>query len=475
MTDRTVERYIQRRSKTGKYRARVPDGHGKRTVCKWRDTLSEAQADRQELLDQRQLQGAVEDAAEPEQQRGSSFEVTGNTATARSVGLIHTLPGLLEACEADLDTWEVLKWRVRPYPGWAKHERSDFKWEQGAIVEGYSRKSGIEVVQLYSMSADFVRKEPLFVFPAVQPIETAATYKEPPPARTEGVGTALVWGDPQIGYAKDTRTAQLDPFHSREALDILVQIAAYLQPDRIDGLGDTLDLTEWSDRFTRKPEFRQTTQPAILEAHWWLAQLREAVPLAHIRLYEGNHEARIERALNNNLQAALGLKAADEIGLPPPLHPQRLLGLDALQVQWIGDYPDGCDWLNDNIQLSHGDIAVTETARRIANRSMFCQVYGHTHRCEVFGRVIDTRHGHQVVQAVNPGCMCRTDYVVPGHKRGQNWQQGIAVIRYEMSAATRPEIMLVGIENGRALYDGHVFEARDRVADIATDIPHWNW
>jgi len=88
-------------------------------------------------------------------------------------------------------------------------------------------------------------------------------------------------------------------------------------------------------------------------------------------------------------------------------------------------------------------------------------VFGHTHRCEVFGRVIDGRHGQTVVQAVNPGCMCRTDYVVPGHKRGQNWQTGLAVIRYEVDGSARPEIVLIGIENGRALFDGQVFEASE--------------
>lgn len=477
MGDRKVERYIQYRSSSKRYRARVPDGHGKRLIGSWRETLGEARVDREQLLTEKLARETLE-SAEPEQPNtteGARFEVDGNTATARSVGLIHTLPKLLETCEVDTAVWEVLKWGVKPYPGWAKHERADIKWKNGAIVDGYVRKSGIEVVQLYSMHATFVRKEPIFLFPTVQPIETTATYKEPPPARTDGIGTALVWCDSQIGYAKDARTAHLEPFHSRQALDILVQIAHYLQPDRIDGLGDTLDLAEWSDRFTRRPEFYQTTQPALLEAHWWLAQLREAVPLAHIRLYEGNHEARIERALNNSLQAALDLRPADEIELPPPLHPRRLLGLDALQIEWIGDYPDGCDWLNDHIQLSHGNIAVAETARRIVNRSMFCQVYGHTHRREVFGKVIDARHGQAVVQAVNPGCMCRTDYVVPGHKRGQNWHKGLAIIRFEANGPALPEVVLVGIENGRALYDGCVFEARDRVQDIATDIPQWNW
>ncbi len=50
------------------------------------------------------------------------------------------------------------------------------------------------------------------------------------------------------------------PYHNEAVLKIILDIAARLQPDRMDIIGDILDLAEWSDKYLRSPEMMETTQ-----------------------------------------------------------------------------------------------------------------------------------------------------------------------------------------------------------------------
>ena len=63
----------------------------------------------------------------------------------------------------------------------------------------------------------------------------------------------VVLADPQIGFRKNHNTNELVPFHDRGVLDVALQITWQINPDTVVINGDWLDMSEWSDKFTREP------------------------------------------------------------------------------------------------------------------------------------------------------------------------------------------------------------------------------
>jgi len=406
--------------------------------------------------------GAEAEAPEP---GSAKFHVEGNIATAQATGLVHTLPELIEATNADMDVWKVLRWEAKPYAGWAKKERAHITWLGGAIDSGYVKKDGIEVVQLWSMHAIFVRRKPVPVFPVVQPIQCDVQYASPTPPDPTGVARSVILADPHFWFRREGR--DLVPLHDPRALDIVLQIVDMVQPDRVDVLGDLLDMSDWTDRFTHNPNYSRQLQPTLLAAHGWLRAIRERVPHAEIRLFEGNHEKRMRTAITKHLPAALGIRSVDEIelDLPPSLSVQRLLALYKLQIEWVPDYPDGEAPLNDRIWLSHGESVSSVpggTARKMMDGATVTRVFGHVHRRELTAQTYWVPHRYEV-ESVCIGCLCHLDGRVEGSRKKQNWQQGLAVIEYEPVGQGDYDIDLIRInyETGTALWNGQTFVGKE--------------
>jgi len=400
----------------------------------------------------------------PEKPDGEQLEIehTTNQITASSKSpRIKTLDQLLEACEADLDVWTV------------DHHILN-KWEVGAKDD----EGRIVVEPLFQVKAWMVRQEPIPMFPIVQPIEIETTFSIPAPSPTPGPRRTLIFADPHFGFHKDHRNGKLDPFHSRSALDVICQIAQYVQPDSIEVLGDLLDLPDWSDRFLKSPELKLCTQPAVLEGHWWLARLRRLCPNALIRAYEGNHDKRMPDAMIKHLEAAYELRAADEINLPPALSVPKLLALHQLGIEWIGDYPRGRVWLNDSLGLEHGDIVNQnpgDTAKNVARKNDTSTIVAHVHRQEIATRTRHTANGTEYIIGGCVACSCRIDGSVPGCNGRQQWQNGCYVLDYDDSGAP-PAITSIWIADGHAIYDQHHFTAREQcTADLWASYPDWNW
>jgi hypothetical protein len=405
------------------------------------------------------------------------FIEEGNTARARSISTrIKTLDQLIEACDVDLDVWQVgSKWGAKAWEGYAKRERTSLQYVDGRAT-GTIDRGGIETETLWSVWADFVRINPVPIFPTIQPITCNLEFEQPPKPRRDGVLRSLVWADSQIGFRKNIHNAKLEPFHDRRALDIVVQLIAAIQPDRIDGLGDAGDFCMWTDKYARDPEFFFTTRPALCELHWWLAQMRMAAPSIPIALHQGNHEKRVDDYVAVHLKEAHEMRAVDELHLPPSLSVQRLLALHKLGIEWIGDYPDDEDWLNEGVCLSHGDTARApgNTAKAVVSEADYVQVIGHVHRSEMVIRTIHTREGNKAVFCYCVPCLCHVDGRVPGSNKRDQWQQGVSVIEYEAEGRGRT-ITTIPIENGRAIWNGQIFEGRDRTEEIRTAFPEWNW
>jgi len=453
-----LPKYIQQRG--NRYRIVFPAGLFEHRYHSTHDSLAEAVAVRDAALLEIGVEPPDDDAHE--QPNTAEFAGAGNYADASSTGdQIGTLAQLIEACDVDLDVWRVRDWSVKAWDGYAKKERADITWRGGAIDEGYVKKLGIETKTLYSVHASFIRRELVAVQPTIQPIVCPVTFEPPAGPGDADLVRTLVLADPHFWFRQWRGVQQ--PIHDTRALDIALQIADEAQPDRVDVLGDLLDMTDWTSKFVRSPEYCGQTQAALRAAYEWLYQIRSLLPDAEIRLYEGNHEARMRDALLTHLPVAYGLKAVDELDLPPALSLPKLLALHQLQIEWVGDYPDELGWLNDVIRLSHGDQTSSVpggTARNMISESTVTHIFGHIHRREWVSQTLHTRHGQRVIEGFCPGCLCHVDGRVPASKGELNWQQGLAVVDYE-PVGTHKAIVPIAIEQGAALWNGRRFVGDD--------------
>jgi len=399
-----------------------------------------------------------------------------NTITAESKSpRIKTLEQLLEACEVDLNVWRVERYIVNKWEVGAKEEHTDLAFDNG-VMTGAVKKEGLLVHPLFQVKAWLVRIEPEPIFPALQPVASNITVCDSPEPIRRNIRRSLIWADPHFGFTRDLRTGHLTPFHDRRTLDVILQIAQVAQPDRIDCLGDLLDLPEWTDKFLRSPEFYHTTQPAVLEAHWWLAQLRLTAPNAAIAVHEGNHDRRLDDAIVKHLRAAYDLRAADELDLPPAFSVPKLLALHQLGIRWVDDYPNDEDWLNDGVRLAHGDKAQVQgnTAKAVVNSADVTEIFGHIHRIEWVSRTQYRRDGQSIIAGFCPGCTCYIDGRVPGKTSQQQWQNGCAIVDYEADGSLYA-IHPIVIDDGRAVWDGQLFVAQDRLDEIRDAWPEWEW
>ena len=394
----------------------------------------------------------------------SSFIEDGNEASldwSSHVDPIKTLPALIASHKIDLDIWRQ--------HGPVKHNT----WTTPRARKG---TGGFEFFQNHQITTRFIKINPVPIFPVISPVSLNMSFDRPPEPRREGIGVSFVLADAHIGFVKDLKTAKLTPFHNRRVMDTCLQLIAKVQSDRVDILGDWLDMAEWTDRFLRDPEFSWTTQPTLFEAAWWLAQIRAAVPDAEIRMHQGNHEIRLENAIKTHLPAAYGLKAVDELDLPPALSVQKLLALHTLHIEWVSDYPDDRDWVNKGLSFEHGGRALSpgNTAKRIVQDAHETHVFGHIHRREMLDKTIHAYDGPMRVTAFCPGCLCWIDGRTPGSTSTAQWQNGAALVEYEIGGTANAITPIFLEPDGTAIFRGAAYQGRDRLEDIRPSMDGWN-
>jgi metallophosphoesterase superfamily enzyme len=382
-------------------------------------------------------------------------EMDGNFATVRAVnveGQIKTIDQLLRTTGIDPAEWEVVNPKVK-------------KWDVAIKLKTGDIET-INVVPSIYIEAPLRSKNPTAFEPTIQPITIEmGRLPKAGSGKKSGVRRALIVNDAQVGYRRTLHTTSLRPFHDRRVLDLALQIAQEEEIDHISFGGDMLDLSEWSTKFTPEPEFFWTTQPALLELAWWLAQFRAARPTATIRMLEGNHDARLPNLIVNQMRQAYKLRAVDELQLPPSLSIPRLLALHTINVDYVANYPDNGYWLNKNVLIAHGDVVRSgpgDTAKAVVNKSAFTTIFGHIHRREHVSRRLKTHDGDLIYSAFCPGCVCRIDGAVPGSKSDDQWQQGLAIIEYTDESEN---IIPIAVNNGVMIYQGRVWKARIRDAE----------
>lgn len=359
----------------------------------------------------------------------------GNTRSYVSKGkTIRTLDQLLKECEVDLDIWKVDRHVVNKWD-------VTMKMPSGDVV---TREN-------FQVKAWLTKLEPEPLKPVIAPVELAIKGIKPSKPKKLKSGKVVILADTHFGFSRDIKTGQLIPFHDREALATTLSILAYVNPDIIVMVGDLLDLAEWSDKFIRSPDMYNTTQPALVEATWYLGQIRKIAPEADVYMLEGNHEERVNRAINKQLPYAYGLSTPDGL---PVLSVRNLLGLEHLGITYVGGYPDGQVWLSDNLRAIHGDTVRAKsgaTASAMLEDAQATTIFGHVHRMELATKTVFDKDGARTISAFTPGCLCRIDGTVPSVKGRMNWQQGIGVVNFDETFVAP---VLVPIEQGKAYYDG---------------------
>lgn len=285
---------------------------------------------------------------------------------------------------------------------------------------------------------------------------------------SSGWKTAVVLPDPQIGFRR-LQDGTLDPFHDLAALDVALQVVEAERPDLIVWLGDYLDLASFG-RFRQEETFAMTTQPSI-EAGYEIMAKFSALAGSSV-LIEGNHDARLQNYITDNAMVAAGLRKAKE---PPESWPvlsvPYLLRLDDLGVQYVGAYPSGAYYINDNLACIHGHKVKSSgsTAAEVVEDEQVSVLFGHVHRVESHYKTRNSRGRARFNMAHSPGTLSRIDGAVPSAKSApalktgrpakswEDWQQGLAVVRYEPEGDQRFKVEQVTIFEGWALHNGDEF------------------
>ncbi|MCK5613036.1 hypothetical protein KAR91_64785 [Candidatus Pacearchaeota archaeon] len=433
-------------------------------------TVSRRIREHRQIIEQR-----VEKTPEP-----SKFEAHGNTATITGPpGQLMTLEELLDATGVDLDVWKVDRYLVNKWPISRKHTVKDLEWLNG-VVDGFVKDDGLfHTIDQFQVKAWLVREKPIELFPTVQPVEVKISLPDDRIIWKEQdmpLGYTMVVPDIHVGFYIDFNTGKLQAYHDRGALGLVLDVARDYEVDQVIFLGDNLDLPDWSDKFIRSPEFRNVTQPAIDELAWWLGQFRQALPDSKIVYHEGNHENRMLKARQSNMIAAYDIRPASKVEYPPALSVPSLLELDKLDIQWVGNYPDGEYWINDNLVTLHGARAragAVATAKAMLAIYDTSVIFGHVHRMEMGIRTIKVKGGTQVIKAVCPGALCMMDGTVPGHTTSQDWSQGFGMVYNDTKGHN---IIPVEINNDRAVFGGKIYHKNyDYLEALQQDLTHWRF
>lgn len=386
-----------------------------------------------------------------------AVEIDDNVAEVTCIGQqIHTKEGFLAACEmqAELDSG---KWKLAD-------DILINTWN-GQLEGGYP-------IQLWQVKGRFVRTNPEPILPVISPVEINLSIT-PKDKYKANEGLLLHITDPHFGFSRNIDTGELVPYHDREALSVVLQIAQETDFDTVVWGGDIMDFAEWSSNYSKSPEFYWTTKPAVLEAAWWIGKIIESNPKARHIAMAGNHEERLPRAIRDHLPAAYGLQSGDLDIDNSLLSIPSLLGLDKLGVEWVGDYPAQHFIVPDKLCVEHGNTTSKNpgyAAWKIVSESTYSRLYGHGHKRERATKTFPTSDGIGEITAASPGCLCRIDGVVPGHDPvNQHWSQGVGIASYSETGLDNCRI--IEIKNGVAKYNEWI-KANDVLEIIKKDT---NW
>ncbi len=312
---------------------------------------------------------------------------------------------------------------------------------------------------------------------AWDPIREAKPVKIKLPAAKSGTPlladwkTAVILPDIQFGF--HWTEDGLDPYHDERALKIAREILVQERPDLTVLLGDVLDLPMFG-KFRQYPSFVHTLQPTIDRAHEEIAVAAECSK--EVRYLSGNHDERLHFSAVDNMFHAAGVRQARKATEPgeeswPALSVPSLLRLPELKVKYIGAYPAGATYLNDSLACIHGRLLGNKkrsAAQEVVEDERVSVIFGHTHRASMARKTRNSRGAAHYTVAYSPGCLCRVDGTVPSTRGGidvfgkpikawEDWQQGVAVVRYHDKKFHIEDIPIIegwAMRDTGQIYDG---------------------
>ena len=265
---------------------------------------------------------------------------------------------------------------------------------------------------------------------------------KPLPKLGDSWKTVVVLPDIQVGFYTD-RNGKLHPTHDEAAIDVALQVVAAEDPDIVVIIGDAADFPEFG-KYRLSPAFQRTTQPTIDYLTELSARIRFAAPNARIIWLAGNHEERLPNYILDNAAAAFGIRRGDKTDKWPVMSVPFLCRFDEYDIEFLSGYPANEFYVNDRLKIIHGMKVNSSgsTVHKYLDSERVSTISGHVHRREIGHRTRRTREGARTIMAASPGCLARIDGKVPSTKGGtdldgvplesyEDWQQGLAVVRYE--------------------------------------------
>lgn len=406
------------------------------------------------------------------------FKEEGNDAEVIYTGRkqISTLDELLKVAKVDTSIWSVEEFTVN-------------QWEMGYKN---TQTQTAHSWPLYQVKARLRRIKLIPIeFEPVAPVQITVRSRPSAITSTRGLKRAVILPDMQVGFFRDPMYGNLIPLHDRRAIDVALQVIADIQPDTVVWLGDDLDLADWSTKYISSPSFKQSTQAALVELSWSMGKVRGAVPRATLKKLAGNHDERMAKAIISNMEQAYQLRAVDQLHHSPALSIERLLALDRIGVEYLGPYPQGEFWINDNSRAHHGETVrggSGKTTAKVAEDLRSNEIFGHIHRVELAYKTLWCKDGPKVYFAFSPGTLASImPGRVPGFKSHQNWQNGFGVMDYDDTDAPiqlgvsgnsisgpygLATVTPVVIYDGVCIYNGTRYTAREEdaiVSEIVAD------
>ena len=111
--------------------------------------------------------------------------------------------------------------------------------------------------------------------------------------------------------------------------------------------------------------------------------------------------------------------------------------------------------------VAHGHLVrgkkSLDTVAAILQRIDKSHLVGYIHRPEMGVKTVSLSGSEKEIFAMSSGCLCRVDYVVPGHARGSVWRQGFVVLETSENLVTPYQIPL---RNGQAIFGATCFSLR---------------
>lgn len=360
----------------------------------------------------------------------------------------------------DLDIWKIESQRVNMWQVGRKDKIVDLDFHSGVATGWVKDSGGFKKEYLYQITVKFTRKLRIPVVAVLQPVVVNVQEKSKWLVYREGsTDKVLFICDPHFGY-NDKR-----PFHNRGFLSDLLSIARSEKPKHVIWNGDVLDLAEFGS-FPTEPEITLKTQLAAIEAAWLFGQFNLTTEK---QVYiEGNHEVRLRRAMMKNFNMAYSLRPIHELDGESMLSVPRLLGLNKLGVDWVGDYPNGF-YKVGNARFIHGDLArqgTGATATAIANKTAMSIFFGHIHRYELNKKNIDGLDNP--IWVGSPGCATSLT-LTPGVKRTSNWSLGAFLVSFNQGVVANVEH--INHELGKTWFRGDLVSTEDYFWSFKKDLP----